>query len=215
MASIGKLVTAAAGLAFAVALIAGAASAEDDGRSADLFELCMQCHGEAGEGSELALAPAIAGLGDWYVAAQLRKFQSGARGLNPHDVGGLRMHPMSLALKSDEDLEAVAAYVAALPPARPEPVLEGGDPSKGQVLYTTCAACHGPDGAGNRAINAPRLDGASDWYLLSSLEKYKAGIRGGNPQNPNAVLMRGMAAQLSDEQAMKDVIAYIMTLGEQ
>ena len=64
-------------------------------------------------------------------------------------------------------------------------------------------------------MNSPRLDGASDWYLLSSLEKYKAGIRGGNPQNPNAVLMRGMAAQLPDEQAMKDVIAYIMTLDGQ
>ena len=61
---------------------------------------------------------------------------------------------------------------------------------------------------------APRLRGASDWYLLSSLQKYKAGVRGGNPQNANAVLMRGMATQLADEQAMKDVIAHIETLGE-
>ena len=61
-------------------------------------------------------------------------------------------------------------------------------------------------------MNAPRLAGTSDWYLLSSLQKYKAGTRGSNPANANAMLMRGMALSLTDEAAMKDVIAHIKTL---
>jgi cytochrome c oxidase subunit 2 len=196
-----------------VALAAAPALAEDLERGRQVFGLCLQCHGEQGQGNPLALGPAIAGLEEWYVAAQLRNFRNGVRGMHPDDLGGLRMYPMSLSLRSDEDLQAVAAYVASLPEVKPVSLVTGGDPAKGATLYAVCGACHGPDGAGNQAMNAPRLAGTSDWYMLTSLEKYKAGIRGGNPGNPNSVLMRGMAAQLVDEQAMKDVIAHIMTLG--
>ncbi len=210
MRSIGCLVSAG----LATLWVAGAASAGDLERGQLLFNYCTQCHGDTGGGNQLALAPAIAGLGEWYVASQLLNFQTAARGTHPDDVGGLRMHPMSRSLKSEEDTRAVAAYVASLSPNRPEPVVEGGDPNRGAPLFAVCAACHGPDGSGNQALNAPALNHASDWYLLSSLEKYKSGIRGSNPKNGNAVLMRGMAMQLADEQAMKDVVAYIMTFAD-
>ncbi len=189
--------------------------ANDLERGQELFGLCSQCHGADGSGNQLFLAPAISGLQEWYVAAQLEHFRSGARGTHPGDVGGLRMHPMSRSLKTEGDVAAVAAYVATLPNSPPEPVLEGGDSERGSQLYATCGACHGPKGEGNKMVNSPGLRDASDWYLLSTLEKYKAGVRGGNPQNINAVMMRGMATQLVDEQAMKDVIAYIMTLRDQ
>ncbi len=189
----------------------GPAGAADLEQGAELFDLCAQCHGPTGGGNQLFLAPSISGLEEWYIEAQLQRFKSGARGTHPADVGGLRMHPMSLSLKSDEQIGSVAAYVASLPAGRPEAVLTGGDPARGATLYVTCAACH-PQGEGNRTINSPSLLRSSDWYLLSSLEKYKSGVRGGNPQNVNAVMMRGMAIQLVDEQAMKDVVAYIMTL---
>ena len=61
-------------------------------------------------------------------------------------------------------------------------------------------------------MKAPRLAGTSDWYLLGALQKYKDGIRGTNSANATAMLMRGMALSLTDEQAMKDIIAHINTL---
>lgn len=199
----------------ATAPLAPEARAADAARGAQLYELCTQCHGADGGGNPAALAPSIAGLSDWYVAAQLKNFHAGLRGLDPNDVGGLRMYPMSLTLKSEAEIADVAAHVASLSPV-PQPVtVTGGDPAKGASYYNTCAACHGPDGAGNQALNAPRLTGQSDWYLVSSLQKYKAGIRGGNPQNTNSVLMRGMSAVLPDEQAIKDVVAYIDSLDRQ
>lgn len=206
-----RIVSLAAGWLLALGGLAGLASA-DDGRSAELFDLCAQCHGSEGEGNPLALAPAIAGLEEWYVATQLHNFRSGLRGLNPEDRPGLRMYPMSQSIYDDADVALLASYVASLPSVDPKPTIDGGNPEVGKTLYVTCAACHGPDGKGNKDLNAPRLVDSSDWYLYSTLQRYKAGIRGGNPKNQNSVMMRGMAMSLADDQAIKDVVAYIETL---
>lgn len=197
--------------ALAATLPLAQASAQD-GRGEKLFGLCTQCHGSAAGGNPAALAPAIAGLDAWYIEAQLAKFRSGVRGMHPQDTGGLRMYPMSLWLASDADAAAVAAYVSQLPVVRPAPQLSGGDAQRGQQLFAPCVACHGPNAAGNEAMKAPPLAGGSDWYLLSSLQKFKAGIRGADPADQTGAIMRAMSSTLPDEQAMRDVIAYIMTL---
>jgi cytochrome c553 len=206
-----RFVTAAALAAFVFAH-AGSARAEDPRvRGEKIYGLCTQCHGAEAAGDSLSLAPAIAGLQSWYIEKQVKNFKQGLRGLHPDDVGGLRMYPMSLAVKTDDDIAAVAAYVESLPRTKPLRTVEG-DPEKGANSYKTCAACHGPDGKGNQALNAPSLIGSSDWYLVETLQKYKAGVRGNNTDNQNAVLMRGMALSLADDQAIRDVVAHIMTL---
>lgn len=198
-------------LAFAFAFgFAGVARAQD-GRGKELFRLCQQCHGSAGQGNPLVKAPVIAGLPAWYVTAQVKYFQNGARGGHPDDHTGLRMRPMSRFLKTDADVQAVAAYVASLPPAPPKPTLDG-DAAKGATAYALCGSCHGQNGQGSQPQGAPPLAGQADWYLLSSLQKFKAGIRGSNPADPFGAVMRGMAMTLPTEQSMLDVIAHIMTL---
>ncbi len=205
-------------VALAAALVAGSivlpgvTLADDAARGQALYELCSQCHGANAGGMEMSLAPAIAGLDAWYIESQLKMFKSGARGLHPDDVGGMRMHPMSRWLRDEADMAAVAAFVASLPSVAPIPVVQGGNAETGKSFYQTCLACHGPEGQGNQAMNAPPLRNMSDWYLVGALEKYKAGIRGSDPANTNAVLMRGMSNILPNEQAIKDVVAYIDTL---
>jgi len=209
-----KFIATSAALLWASLAVTGASFAEENARGRALFELCAQCHGSAAQGTELFLAPAIAGLDDWYVVSQLNVFKSGARGMNWQDVGGMRMHPMSLWLTTDADIQAVASYVASLPKVSPPNVVQGGDAAAGKAIYATCAACHGQNGEGNKSMNSPPLSHMSDWYLVSSLEKFKAGIRGGNPANPNAVMMRGMSNMLTSDQSIKDVVAYISTFNE-
>jgi cbb3-type cytochrome c oxidase subunit III len=194
MSSPRSLVHLAVLLALAVAF-APAVRAAENARGAELFQLCAQCHGSAGEGNHMALAPNIAGMPDWYLIAQLQNFKTGARGTHPEDVGGLRMYPMSQTLKTDDDVKAVAAYVAALPLHRSEPTLTGGDPARGAQFYAVCQTCHGPDGSGMQPMGSPRIAGQADWYLLSSLQKFKAGTRG---TYPNAAVMRGMAGTLPE-----------------
>jgi len=196
------------------ALVGGAAvaPAAENERGANLFHNCTQCHRENASGNHLALAPAIGGLEDWYVKRQLRNFKSGVRGAHPDDLSGLRMYPMSQVLKNEEDIDAVAEYVASLPNTMPPTTLQTGNAERGKALYATCATCHGVNGEGNADLNGPTLVATNDWYLQSTLQRYKSGVRGGNPQDQLGALMRSMAGTLVDDQAIADVVAYIMTL---
>jgi cytochrome c553 len=198
-------------LALAAAPLAATAEGSGD-MGEQLFQLCAQCHGPDGGGDPLALAPAIAGMDEWYVKAQLAKFHSGARGTHPDDIAGMRMRPMSLSLRDEEQIALVSAYVAGLPRVPVEATLQGGDATRGKAFYAPCAACHGPDGAGIEPLNGSPLRASSDWYLQRQLHNFRSGIRGTNPKDTSGALMRPMSMTLPDEQAILDVIAYITTL---
>jgi cytochrome c oxidase subunit 2 len=160
----------------------------------------------------LSLAPSIAGMGRWYVEAQLNKFRDGQRASHFDDIPGMRMRGMARWLKTEDDVKAAAAYVASLPKVRPAPTLTGGDAAKGAALYATCSGCHGAAGEGVESVGGPAMNHSSDWYLYSSLKAFKQGIRGSDPRDATGAAMRGMSMLLVDDQAMKDVIAHIMTL---
>lgn len=179
---------------------------------AQLFQLCMQCHGEEALGNSVVNAPSIAGLPQWYIEEQLHKFKSGARGKHFDDLTGMQMRPMALSLANDDEIVTISMYVASLPVMKPAPLLQGGDAARGKTYFATCTACHGPEAAGNQALKAPPLNHANDWYLVRQLGKFKAGVRGTAPGDTTGPLMRPMAQTLPDEQAMKDVVAYIGTL---
>lgn len=87
-----------------------------------------------------------------------------------------------------------------------------GNAFKGEALYAICAGCHGADAMGSEAANAPRLQGQFNWYLVRQLENYRSGARGVAKGDKYGATMRAMAATLPDEQAIKDVVAYIDTL---
>ena len=90
--------------------------------------------------------------------------------------------------------------------------LAAGDAAKGKALYSVCAACHGANGEGQEALNAPKLAGQQDWYVIRQLQNFKAGIRGANPKDTNGMTMAPMAQTLPNEQAIADVAAFIKTL---
>lgn len=91
--------------------------------------------------------------------------------------------------------------------ARPAP-----DPAAGQALYAVCTACHGPNGGGNPALNAPKLSGQEAWYLVRQLENYKSGARGTHEDDIYGRQMAPMAATLVDDAAIRNVAAYIASL---
>jgi cytochrome c oxidase subunit 2 len=176
-----------------------------------LYEYCVACHGGDAAGDQVLGAPPIGGLPAWYISAQLVKFQKRHRGYHFDDLEGMRMTPMARALTSDTDIEAVAQYVAAMPRPVTASTFEG-DADKGAALYATCAACHGADGAGMEALNAPPLVGAADWYLERQLYKFKNGMRGTAPGDVTGAQMVPMSMTLADDAAVRDVITHIQTL---
>lgn len=173
---------------------------------------CAPCHGNDGSGNRTVGAPAIAGLPVWYVEAQLRKFRDGSRGAHPDDIDGLKMRPMARTLLSDEEVKVVAERVSKMSVVRPAVTITDGDAGRGKAMFGTCVACHGEKASGMQDKGAPDLHRTGDWYLLAQLKKFKGGVRGSAATDLTGQQMRPMAATLPNEQAMKDVIAYIRTL---
>lgn len=189
-----------------------ASSFGDDARGKQLYTNCVACHKEDGSGQKLLNAPAIAGLSEKYVTAQLEKFKAGHRGTHPEDSAGMQMRPMTLLLTTPEDVAAVSKYVASLEPKPAAATITDGDAERGKMLYMTCQACHGANGEGNDMLNSPALTNQYDWYLDLQLHNFKKGIRGANPEDITGSQMRPMAMTLADDQAIKDVVAYIQSL---
>ena len=117
---------------------------------------------------------------------------------------------VAATLVTDTMINNVVAYIGTMPEI-PAPTTITGDLAHGAELYTVCANCHGADGQGIR-MNAPRLAGMSDWYLLDELKNFKDGVRGTHPADLHGTQMGMMVRMLHDEQAMQDVIAYINSL---
>ena len=174
------------------------------------YAVCSACHGPQAEGQVALNAPKLSGQDPGYLKKQLRKYKAGTRGTHAEDLYGKQMQPMAATLVNDSMIENVVAYIGSLPDT-PAPTTITGNVEHGAELYVECAYCHGPDGRGVK-MNAPRQAGISDWYLLNQLQNFKAGIRGGHPYDLNGKQMGLMVRTLQDEQAMRDVVAYINTL---
>jgi cytochrome c oxidase subunit 2 len=199
-------------LAALAALLSSPARAQDLARGEQLFSLCARCHGANGAGDPLALAPSIAGQDQWYLEKQLHNFKDGVRATHFDDLAGMRMRPMAKWLKTDADVTSVAIYAASLPVVRPAATLVGGEPTRGAALYATCSGCHGVNGEGVQAVGAPSLNHTSDWYQLTQIKNYQQGIRGSDPRDVGGAAMKAMSMLLSDEQSIKDVLAYLASL---
>lgn len=176
-----------------------------------LFGVCTACHGAEAQGNPQLNAPKLAGQGGWYLKRQLQYFKDGARGADEKDTYGKQMAPMAATLSNQAAVNNVVAYIGTLPD-NPSAATVTGNVAKGQSAFRTCAVCHGADGHGNQAVNAPRLAGMSDWYLRRQLKNYQHGIRGANAKDLYGSQMAMMAAVLTSDQATDNVIAYINTL---
>jgi len=196
----------------------------DSGKSAYLT--CIACHGAEGEGNKALNAPKIAGLPDWYIARQLRSFKKGIRGSHQKDIYGMQMRPMAMTLANDEAVDNVASYISTFTggvstastasveaaPAVTAAVTVSGSAENGKTSFAVCVSCHGADGAGNKALNAPRISGQQEWYVARQIANFKTGVRGSHAEDIYGQQMRPMAMILANEQAVADVSAYLSTL---
>ena len=80
-----------------------------------LYQSCVACHGQNGEGNEAIGAPKLNGLNDWYLATQLNHFRLNLRGSQSNDTYGQQMKAASVMLSSNVDAENLAAYIITLP----------------------------------------------------------------------------------------------------
>lgn len=86
----------------------------------------------------------------------------------------------------------------------PEP-----DLAAGQQIYAACATCHGQNGEGDEALNAPKLAGLQPWYIRHQLHLFQNGARGSHEQDVLGQQMVAFANMVSGEEAMRNVSGYI------
>jgi cytochrome c553 len=162
--------------------VAQTALAEGDaGRGKAFAYTCFGCH--AIEGYRNAYpsyrVPKLGGQKQAYLAIALRGYRDGTR---THAT----MQGQARSL-SDQDIEDVSAYLAALGPES----LDAGGQAPGLERAATCVACHGQNGVGVSPA-WPTLAGQQESYLVHALNQYRNGER----TDP---VMIQMAAPLTDE----------------
>jgi cytochrome c553 len=168
-----------------------------------LFARCVSCHQPQGWGSQDGNIPNIAGQHAKYLEKQIKLFRGGVR--RDEAMRVVAEHP---ELANPRDVAALTRYIAALAP-NPRPKQGPGDHlSSGQETYDhICAACHGPDGAGQRSAGVPRIGGQHFPYLLRQIGSAAALHRDLAPPEMTSGL-RGLGE--SERAALAD---YISRLG--
>lgn len=175
------------------------------------YAVCASCHGAQGEGNQALNGPKLAGQDPWYIERQINYFKQGVRG-GDGDTNGQVMVPMAQTLANDTAVRNVAAYIASFPD-NAAPVTVSGDVDNGYDIYDrNCAACHLDNGAGTWYTNAPKLAGMSDWYFVTQISNFRAGIRGLHASDDYGEQMVGMSTAMSGIEEIEDVAAYINTL---
>ena len=175
------------------------------------YGVCAACHGQQGEGVVAMNAPKLSGQSEWYLRRQIMNYKNGLRGAHADDAFGQQMIGMVATLGNDAAVDNVVAHIRSFPDDPAPPTIDG-DIAAGKKGYAVCAYCHGADGMGVQAMNAPRLQGMSDWYLARQLTYFRDDVRGSHPQDYYGFQMGLMGQSAHDEQAVKDLVAYINTL---
>jgi cytochrome c oxidase subunit 2 len=92
------------------------------------------------------------------------------------------------------------------------PVLAQGDAAAGQSAYGLCAACHGANGEGNKAMNAPAIAGQSEAYVTRQLTNFRAGLRGTAAGDTFGMQMRPMSMAIGTDAQVANVSAYVASM---
>jgi cytochrome c oxidase subunit 2 len=84
----------------------------EEGRK--IYSACAGCHGEHGEGKDVANAPDLALLPAWYLTKELQDFRDGTRGAHPDDYEGRTMRILVRMIPDGQSLRDLVAYVDGL-----------------------------------------------------------------------------------------------------
>lgn len=182
--------------------------------NADLYAPCAACHGERAEGQQALGAPRLNHLDPVSLLLQLEAFKRGWRGGEGASVAAKQMASSVALLPSEAAWPELVAWIADQDSGVSSVTVQG-DSERGSRLYRQfCAACHGLQAQGNLALNAPRLRGGDDWYLLAQLKAFREGQRGRLREDRAGRQMRSMAAALPDNAALADIVSWIRAQAE-
>ncbi len=174
-------------------------------------QVCVTCHGPGGR-TDSGQFPSLAGQSEAYLLAQLKAYRDHSRA----NLNAQRFMWGVASWLSEADLQSLATYYAAQPPAparaaartpeqqaayaRGQALFQAGEPARGVLA---CVACHGAQAQGLGAI--PRLAGQNARYLAQQLAVFKGHDRA------DGAAMAAEAGPLTPEQ-VHDLALYLQAL---
>ncbi|WP_339721826.1 c-type cytochrome [uncultured Paraglaciecola sp.] len=178
-----------------------------------LYQSCVACHGEQGQGNTALNAPALAGQYDWYLQRQLQYFATGIRGSQAEDTHGKIMVPFAKSITDEKQQQALVTYISELEPVTAETDIKGDLKNGSRYYHGKCGACHGGQAQGNTSFNAPKLTGLDPQYFLRQMNHFQLGIRGQHQDDKWGRQMAMMSKTISDKE-LKDILFFISEQGE-
>ena len=82
----------------------------------------------------------------------------------------------------------------------------------GEKLFVLCAFCHGAQGQGGPALDAPALAGMEAWYIETQLIAFQKGIRGTHSDDVPGLQMSIIAGVARNAATIKNIAEYIELL---
>jgi cytochrome c oxidase cbb3-type subunit 3 len=156
---------------------------------------CAMCHGSDGRGARGF--PNLAD-NDWLYGGNfdtvLQSIANGRAGAMPVMVGGL----------DNLGISNIVVYVQSMSGQKADPGMAAEGKKNFDML---CIACHGPDGGGNQALGAPRLND-DIWLYGGNPETIKKSITEG--RNGNMPAHQGLLS----EDRRRLIAAYVLSLSK-
>ncbi len=178
---------------------AGAATAQElNGKRLYMKKTCVACHGINGSKAILDY-PNLAGQEKDYLANQMKDIKSGDRVGSEDGSGNPRTEGMKgvMHLVSDEEMDAIAAWLSELPPAKPKQTeFDPERVAKGEQIYNknNCRTCHGPEG--KRPLKAhPYVAQQKKAYIQVQMSDLREKVR----TNGRSMTMWPFVRRLSEE----------------
>ena len=158
-------------------------------------QACSLCHGVRGVSTSPNF-PNLAAQQPAYIVAELKEFRSHSR----QDPEGFEYMWGIARRLTDDQIDAIAGYYAALPPAHQRAEGSESQISEGRRLFTegapdrgvpACNTCHGAQGQGQATF--PRIAGQHADYIAKQLHVFQRA----DHQRPDGAAMEAVAHQLS------------------
>jgi cytochrome c553 len=197
------LLSTIANIFLAILTLGGSIVEAADGAELYRQKRCNFCHGDDAKASLLPNYPKLAGQNQNYLVAQMKDIKNESR----HNGYSAAMKGM-MTIINDEEIEAIAQWLASLPISKGT---RGGDAvlaAKGATLYKsrTCFACHGADAKTPIYPFYPKLAGQNHLYAVAQMKDIKSGAR----DNNKTAVMKGVMGFVTEQEmeAMAEWLAF-------
>ncbi len=178
----------------------------------ETIEGCARCHGYDGTGSDTGAFPRLTHMSEAYIHATLTGYANSERpsGVMQQAVAGLddnQIRELSRYYANQNEITPSAIHSTNLDAQtreRGEEIVKQGIPHQG---VPACDHCHGPDVVSDNPL-FPKLAGQYEEYLITQLELWNKGDRGGTTY---AHVMSAIGKKLKPDQ-IRVIAAYYSSL---